>query len=122
MPKNENFENTFHKVIGYVFVGAIEDAVEGAIENAVEDALNIYEGAIEDPFLIFMTRPTKLEGHYVFASSVRHPSVRKVKTKQDCPRTMAQLPTNLIRLITSTYCISINSIKFCRMKTIRLKL
>ena len=28
---------------------------------------------------IFMTRPTKLEGHYVFALSVRHPSVRKVK-------------------------------------------
>ena len=28
---------------------------------------------------IFMTRPTKLEGHYVFALSVRPPSVRKVK-------------------------------------------
>ena len=28
---------------------------------------------------IFMTRPTKLEGHYVFALSVRYPTVRKVK-------------------------------------------
>ena len=42
--------------------------------------------------------------------------------KQDCPRTMAQLPTNLVRLITSTYYISINSIKFCRIKTNQLKL
>ena len=33
--------------------------------------------------LIFMTRPTKLEGHYVFALSVRHPSggVKKIWSK-----------------------------------------
>ena len=36
--------------------------------------------------------------------------------EQDCPRTMAQLPKNPMRLTTSTHCISINSIKFCKIK------
>ena len=49
------------------------------------------------------------------------PALLLFQNKQDCPRTMAQLPKNPMRLTTSACCISINSIKFCKIKKTKIK-
>ena len=81
-----------------------------------DQQINVIESKPGDNLLALSIRleENKLSLHLRKTESILFGS--KNKLKQDCPRTMAQLPKNPMRLTTIACCVSINFIKFCKIK------